>query len=423
MPGETVRGFKDWFWRPPRPHGATIRDRVVTNLELFYDLVYVAVIGQAASHLADDVSVAAVVGFAIVFAMIWFAWMNGSLYLDLHGRQDGRTRTFVFLQMGILVVLAAFTADATGEEGGRFAVVYALLFAVMGWLWYSVRGRDEARYRTLTGVYVVGMVVSVAVALASALVSPDARLAIWAAFVIAWLIAYVVFGRTREWEIALAPSHSMVERFGLFTIIVLGEVIIGVVDGLSHGEQDALTIATALLGLFVAFGFWWSYFDIVGRRLPRPTGPAIVAWLLGHLPITMAIAAAGAAMTSLVAHAHDPSAPAQTAWLLAGAVAVGLVGLVPTALSLEDAVRLPEVYRKIATTLIAAAVAALVVGWLQLAPWALAALLSLVLGLVWAVTIGRFLRAHAWSEIEAEDEMDAEIDAEAGRRAPDLAGS
>jgi low temperature requirement protein LtrA len=415
MPGDTIQGFRDWFWRPPRPHGATIPDRVVTNLELFYDLVYVAVIGQAASHLAENVSATATAEFAVVFSMIWFAWINGSLYLEIHGRQDGRTRSFVFLQMGILVVLAAFTADATGEGGSRFAVVYAVLFAVMGWLWYSVRGQDEARYRTLTGVYVLGMAASVAAALVSAFLPPEARLVVWALFVVAWLIAYVVFGRTREWEIAVAPTHSMVERFGLFTIIVLGEVIIGVVDGLSHAEQDALTIATALLGLFVAFGFWWSYFDIVGRRLPRPAGGAIVAWLLGHLPITMAMAGAGAAMTSLVAHAHDTAAPAATAWLLAGAVAVGLLGLIPTALSLEDAVRLPEVYRKIATTLVVAALAALVVAWLQLAPWALAGLLSLVLGLVWAVTIGRFLRAHAWSESEGE--------ADATQGAPDLAGS
>ena len=59
MHNRTVDRFKRWFWQPPRPHGAIQRDRVVSNLELFYDLVYVAVIGQAAILLAEDVSVAA----------------------------------------------------------------------------------------------------------------------------------------------------------------------------------------------------------------------------------------------------------------------------------------------------------------------------------------------------------------------------
>ncbi|MDP9273760.1 MAG: hypothetical protein M3O93_09605 [Chloroflexota bacterium] len=149
-------------------------------------------------------------------------------------------------------------------------------------------------------------------------------------------------------------------------------------------------------------GPWWSSFDVVGRRLPQRAGTAIVTWLLGHLPITMPIAAAGAAMTSLIGQPHDPSAPQATAWLISGAVVVGLLALVPTALALEDAVRLDQGYWKIASTLIAGAAAAAVLGWLQAPPWALALLLSAILVIVWLVVIGRFLRAHAWSEAEAE---------------------
>jgi low temperature requirement protein LtrA len=77
--------------------------RTVSFLELFYDLVYVVVVSQAAHHLADHVSLRAVGEFAVVFTLIWIGWINGSLYLELHGREDGRTRTVVFVQMGILV--------------------------------------------------------------------------------------------------------------------------------------------------------------------------------------------------------------------------------------------------------------------------------------------------------------------------------
>ena len=113
MTSETPGRFKRWFWRPPRAHGEVIADRQVSVLELFYDLVYVAVIGQAAHHLAEHVTVRGLAEFAVVFALIWIAWINGSLYLELHGREDGRTRSIVFAQMGILVLLAVFTADGT----------------------------------------------------------------------------------------------------------------------------------------------------------------------------------------------------------------------------------------------------------------------------------------------------------------------
>src|ERR1700730_6881054 len=109
-PSQVLARFKRWFWRPPRPHGDTILDRRVTPLESLYDLVYAAVISQSALPLAQHVSARRAVEFAVVFALIWIAWTNGSLYLELHGREDGRTRAFVFIQMGILALVAVFAA-------------------------------------------------------------------------------------------------------------------------------------------------------------------------------------------------------------------------------------------------------------------------------------------------------------------------
>jgi len=203
-------------------------------------------------------------------------------------------------------------------------------------------------------------------------------------------------------EFGVRPTDSMVERFGLFTIIVLGEVVIGVVAGLTAAEQDPLTIATGLIALVVGFGFWWMYFDVVGRRLPRPDRRAVATWILGHFPIALAIAASGAGMVNLIEHAADPAAPPETAWLLSGAVAVGLAGMIVTATALEDARRLSDVYRPVEWALAAGAVAALAVGWINPAPWLLALLLALILGVLWVIALGAFLRADAWAEAEEE---------------------
>ena len=172
MTGERDGAFKRWFWRPPRPHGEINADRQVSNLELFYDLVYVTVIGQAAHHLAEHVTVRGLAEFTIVFALIWIAWINGSLYLELHGREDGRTRSIVFVQMGILVLLAVFTADAADTSGRGFAIVYATYQVVQTGLWFTVwrqDRRDHSEFLGLAGGYVVGTGVSVVVILASAL--------------------------------------------------------------------------------------------------------------------------------------------------------------------------------------------------------------------------------------------------------------
>jgi low temperature requirement protein LtrA len=399
MTSETHGRFKRWFWRPPRPHGEIIADRRVSNLELLYDLVYVAVIGQAAHHLAEHISVGGLAEFTVVFTLIWIAWINGSLYLELHGREDGRTRSIVFVQMGILVLLAVFTADAADGSGRGFAVVYATYQVVQTGLWYSVwrqDRRDHAEFLALTGGYVVGMGVSATVILASALLPATPRLLVWAGLAVVWVVGIVLAARRSRAGLGLTPTDSLVERFGLFTIIVLGEVVIGVVAGLSVAERDAKTIVTGMLALWLGFGFWWIYFDLVGGRLPRANRVALANWVLSHLPIALSITAAGAGMVSLIGHAHDATAPAGTSWLLAGAVATGLVALVLTGRALVDAERLSLVFHPLRLALSGGAAAALIVGWLRPAPWLLALLLVAVLSTVWFFAVSRFLRADAW---------------------------
>jgi low temperature requirement protein LtrA len=399
MPGEMRRRFRRWLWAPPRPHGQVIADRNVSFLELFYDLVYVAVIAQAAHHLAEGVTARGFVEFAVVFSLIWVAWVNGSLYVELHGRDDGRTRNLVFIQMAILVLLAVFTADASSSSGRPFAFVYAGYLLVMTWQWKEVRRQDQPEFMVVTGRYVAGMVVSVVVIVASAFLPDVLRLIAWAGYSGAWLAAIALAGRS---EVGLSPgvtpTESLVERFGLFTIIVLGEVIFGVVTGLSEATPEWTTIATGLLGLGIGFGLWWIYFDVVGRRLPRIDGRSIASWMLSHFPLTLGIAAAGAGVTDLIVHAHEATTAESTAWLVSGAVALALLSLIVTELSLADATRLARVYRPLSLALAGGAVASLVVGWAHPAPWLLALLLGAILSALWFFAAFYFLGADAWGE-------------------------
>jgi low temperature requirement protein LtrA len=245
---------------------------------------------------------------------------------------------------------------------------------------------------------VAGIGVSVVVIGASGLLPATGRLVVWAGLGVAWIIGIALAARSSRLGLGLTPTDSLVERFGLFIIIVLGEVVIGVVDGLSGAERDATTIGTGMLALGLGFGFWWIYFDLVGRRLPRAQGAAVASWVLSHLPVALAITAAGAGMVSLIGHAHDPRAPAGTSWLLAGAVATGLAALVLTERALVDAERLVLVFGPLGLALAAGAVAALLVGWARPAPWLLALLLVMILSVVWGFAVSRFLRADAWGQ-------------------------
>ena len=186
-------------------------------------------------------------------------------------------------------------------------------------------------------------------------------------------------------------TDALIDRFGTLTIIVLGETLTGVVAGLAREPISGLTLAVGLIAVVVGFGAWWTYFDFAGGRHPRPERHASMHWVLGHLPLTAAIAAMGAAMVSLVDHAHDGRTPAATAWVLCGGTAVVLVATTLLAASLQAWDRDRGLYRPLARTCAIVAVACLALGAARPAPLLLALGLVLLLGIPWGLVVARRL--------------------------------
>ena len=377
--------FRRRFWQPPRAHGEVVENRTVSFLELFYDLVFVVMIAVAASTLAHDIAWRPFAEFVVIFGLIWLAWFNGTVLYDLHGREDIRTRAFTFGQMLLIALLAVYVGDAADDGGRGFALVYAAFVALLVWLWYSVRRRDDARFMDMTRRYLSLMTIAFVVMLGSAFLPNEARILVWALLLVVWLVTLVVLGRGAEMitEQSFIVSHSTVERFGLFIIIVLGEVVVGVVDGLSEADRDLVTITTGLFALVIGFGLWWSYFDLVGRRLPRQDPGGSPTWMVGHLPLTLSIAAAGAAMVSVIEHATTDRVPAATTWLLTGSTALGLVSLVLIMRTLQDYDRLKTVYRPTTLAMLVGATIALLLGVWRPAPLLLVVALATIHSLVW----------------------------------------
>ena len=405
---ERVRkGFRTWFLTPPRRHGEVLYTREVSFLELFYDLVYVVLIAQVSQHLAEHVGWRGILDFAIVFGLIWFAWFNGTFWHELHARPDGRSRNYIFVQMGLLALLAVFAGEATGESGAAFAYTYALLFTIFTWQWYTVQRIDDPRYRPVTTRYLTGMVLTVVLVIASGIVD-GARIWIWGFIVVAWAVAgFLMMTRSRTEGFGEGPTASLVERLGLFTIIVLGEVVVGVVTGIIDApERSPLIVATGIVGLTIGYGIWWNYFDLLGRRVPDHTGAPLATWLFAHLPLTMAIAAGGAAMVSLIEHAGYIRTEPESALLLSISVAVVLLGITVAVRALPEDEFPHGMAGQIAPTLVLAALTAVLVGLLRPPPIVLVCLLVALLFLTWLrifilyVALGGQPREEGIGEIE-----------------------
>ena len=267
--------FRKW-WQPPRNIRDREEERSVTFLELFYDLVYVVLIAELAHTLAEHINPTGVGGFVFMFLLVWVAWINGTLYHDLHGNNDIRIRVFTFLQMFTVAAMAVFAHDALGESAAGFALSFAAYQLVLTYLWWRT-GVHDPDHRPLSQPYSLAFLISTLLFIASAFVPVPWRFYLWGlALVLSLLIPLynLTQGRNNpdvqaQLDIAMSVSPSAVERFGLFTIIVLGEVIVGVVNGVAEHHHLSWTVGiTAALGMLSAIGLWWVYFDFVSHHLP-----------------------------------------------------------------------------------------------------------------------------------------------------------
>jgi low temperature requirement protein LtrA len=353
------------LWRPPARFEDRPSDRRVTFLELFFDLVFVVVISQLAHRLAEHPSWSGVGWFVFLFYAVWSSWTNGTLYHDLHGTNDMSARVFTFAQMLAVAVMAAFVADVPGRGSVGFALGYTANSLVLVILWFRT-GLHDPSHRAASVPYSLAYLVAAVLFGVSVSVDDPARFWLWAIGLAVQVVGLLV--AFRRWtppesqggDAVIAVTPSLIERLGLFVIIVLGEVIVGAVQGMAEiAPVDRDGIAIGLLGVLVAIGLWWIYFDLISHRAPVSNRTQL--WLYLHLPFVMAIAAGGAGVLNTVEHAAD-AVPDPVRWLLVGSLAIAVVSVAAISRTLEIRRRYVQVYRPAEVALVISGLLSLGVG-------------------------------------------------------------
>jgi low temperature requirement protein LtrA len=362
---ERIR-FRRW-WRPPRATSEHPEERRVTFLELFYDLVYVVIIAELSHALSEHINLIGIGTFIFLFLIVWWAWFNGAMYHDMHGNNDIRTRVFTFLQMFTVAAMAVYAHAALGDGSSGFALAYGAFHIILTWLWWRT-GVYDPNHRPLSQPYSITFLITSFLFIVSIFAPAPWRFILWGLALLLDLILLPLVLTSSHTAIQeqlgriLLVSPSAVERFGLFTIIVLGEVIVGVVGGLAaHHRLDWLVGGRAIMGMLIAIGLWWVYFDHIAGRPPIPETVPSLAWVYLHLPVTIGITALGASILNAVEHAGE-ALPDEARWLLVGATAASLFGisLIMRILSLPSSLR--RFYQTGSTLTMAAGLAILLLG-------------------------------------------------------------
>ena len=299
--------------------------RASTPLELLFDLTFVvaiaAVVPELAHAIADAHVSEALIGYLAVFFAIWWAWMNFTWFASAFDCDDAYYRVLTMVQMGGVLVLAAGVPEAFND--GAYATVtlgYVIMRIALVLQWLRV-ARSVPDYRATALRFALGVTVLQFFWVVRLLLPPELAIATFVILVIAELLVPMWAERARmtPWH-----PHHVAERYGLFTIIVLGESVLAAtvafVAARSEAGLSTALVVVAASALVLLFALWWLYFLV-------PAGPELVqhrdrgyVWGYGHYFVFASLAAVGAGVeVATEAVTHDIAA---TSLLVGYAIAV-----------------------------------------------------------------------------------------------------
>jgi low temperature requirement protein LtrA len=285
---------------PVKRRGRDIHEehRVSTSLELLFDLTFVVAIAMAAVELHHGLVghhlVQSLRAFGMVFFAIWWAWMNYSWFASAYDNDDTIFRLLTMLQMlGVLVLAigipAAFKENYSSMVGGYVIMRLAL---VVQWL-RAGKGDPQRRrtcYRYALGITLVQVYWAASLALPS-----EWR---WYGLMLGVILELCVpvlaelAGET-PWH-----AHHIAERYGLMTIIVLGECVLGTSNSIASVLQtDGWSWRLAFVGLGglgLVLALWWMYFLLPSAHALHEHRDRAWAWGYGHFWVYASVAALGA---------------------------------------------------------------------------------------------------------------------------------
>ncbi|MCU7727220.1 low temperature requirement protein A [Actinoplanes sp. KI2] len=290
--------------------------RVSTPLELFFDLCFVVAVSQAAAPLHHSIAVHQVrhglTGYLMVFFAIWWAWMNFTWFASAYDTDDDVYRITTFVQISGALVLAAGVQQAFEHNDFRVITIgYVIMRLALVTQWLRAAKSDPQRRSTALR-YAIGVsAVQALWLLRLAIPESWSFLPIFHLLVVLELVVPIWAERAPGGPTSYHPHH-IAERYGLFTLIVLGESVaaatIAFRGGLDEdGAHTGALIRLAVAGLVVVFALWWLYFDRSAHNLLSSLRTSMM-WGYGHYFVFASAAAVGAglgvAVDQLTEHAE-----------------------------------------------------------------------------------------------------------------------
>ena len=292
-------------------------NRPSTTLELLFDLVYVIAVAAAANGFYNRLSehdFSGFLTFIVAFFILWNAWTSFTWFASGYDPDDWFYRLSVMFQMFGSLMIAA-NIHQFYEQGLTWIGVtgYAIMRLASCSQWWRVY-RQVPGHQKVAGRSMVGLLTLQALWISWLFLPASLQTPALFLFIAAELLM-PVWARSEQFN-NWHPGH-IAERYGLLTIIVLGEGVVGVSNTIQYFLASSSSAASSIMFLgsslvALVFSLWWLYFivpfDTILNKERRRHDLFLFGY--GHFFIFASIAGLGS-MLNLVTEsaAADTSAP------------------------------------------------------------------------------------------------------------------
>lgn len=292
-------------------HTAPQEEEGSTWLQLFFDLVYVAILAELGNRLSHDLTGAGLLAFVLIFVPVWWSWLEFVDYGSRYPVDDVGQRILTVIYMAAMLLIA-FEIHAM-VESASFAFLFTygiskfLLALMYGRAWYYYpEYRHLTRDRSLAYALIGFAWIMLAVAEPEGIWPLIVVIALGAVTpaTIRWL--HMVRGRGHLPRPPL-KHHFTLHRFGELTIIVLGELFIKLAISSAGRELSLLSYVIGAGLLAISVSIWWLYFDHLEHASLSHAESRMWFWTYAHLPFMVAITLYGVIGNQIFA--QRPGAP------------------------------------------------------------------------------------------------------------------
>jgi low temperature requirement protein LtrA len=308
------------WYHAPDLHTGGHHHKKVSWLELFFDLIFVAAFIQLGDALSSYVSLGGFVSFAASFLALWVVWTTFSYFLNRYSLDDFLYRFMVFLLMFSVGGMGIGATKVLDKQVIPFAAPTAVALLIVS-LMYLRSYKEEPKSKDYSKYWGGVIFISSMLWAGSCFFSSDVAHIIWAVATLVVLIAPLSGVSRRISERFPTDYEHLSERFGLLTLIVLGESFVKVLSVLSKGQFNVYTIVQTCVVLMITCSIWWIYFDDVAGSKIRKDNIKPFVWLYGHFPLQMGITATGVAIKKALYFDLAAPIPDKYRWLICGVLA------------------------------------------------------------------------------------------------------